>query len=144
MTSKDCGDDIKRISEAMDVLAKLVLEQRKENGSLQLEYQRKIDALDKLITTILRLPEGSGQWEVDKLKLARSLRDGVEIIEKPDKLNAGNGKFALIPVVDRSNTLAKQSSRKKKNRIACSFCNETGHTRAKCPKRLVYVPQRDA
>ncbi|QLL32713.1 hypothetical protein HG536_0D02350 [Torulaspora globosa] len=147
MTTKDCGDDIRRLSEAMDVLAKLVLEQRKEGGSLQLEYQRKIDALDKLINMILRLPKKDGElgdWEVDKMHLAGMLRDGIEIIERPDKKRACNRKYALVPVIERSSTVGKPLAKKKKNKIACSFCSEIGHTRAKCPKRIVYVSQRDS
>lgn len=146
MTAKDCGDDIRRLSEAMDVLAKLVLEQRKEGGSLQLEYQRKIDGLDRFINMILQLRREDGEfgeWEVDKMHFARMLRDGIEIIERPDKKRTCNRKYALVPVVERSNAVGKPG-KKKKNKIACSFCSEIGHTRAKCPKRMVYVPQRDS
>ncbi|QLQ79588.1 hypothetical protein HG537_0C02350 [Torulaspora globosa] len=147
MATKDCGDDIRRLSEAMDVLAKLVLEQRQEGGSLQLEYQRKIDALDRFINMILRLPKKDGEigdWELDKMHFAGMLRDGIEIIERPDKKLACNRKYALVPVVERSNAAGKSTGKKKKNKIACSFCSEIGHTRAKCPKRIVYVPQRDS
>lgn len=143
MASEDCADDIRKISHAMDVLAKLVLEQRKDGGSLQLEYQRKIDALDKLISTILRTSKENGpegDWQVDKVQLAASLRDGVEIMERPDELLGCSRKYVLVPVSDPAKAMSK-SNRKKKNRIACSFCNEVGHTRAKCAKRLVHVPQ---
>lgn len=79
-----------------------------------------------------------------KLALDRILRTGVEIIE-----GKGKQRYALIPVMNDCTkdkitdkdpdipVTSKNTKKKKKNKIACSYCHEIGHTRAKCEKRLL-------
>lgn len=143
MTNKDSADDIRRISQAMDVLAKLVLEKRKDDGALQLEYKKKLDELDKLIGLILGLSNGNaeGEYAIDRSQIDRFLVGGVDIVERPDPQSQESRKYALVPIVENSNKVKKK---RKKNKIACSFCHEIGHTRAKCETRLIYTAPKDS
>lgn len=133
--SRNCADDIRKISQAMDVLAKLVLEKRQEDGSLQLEYKKKLNELDKCIRMIVGIT--GNEYSIDRNYIDRVLGSGVEIIERQDSRTQELRKFALIPIVE-STTKPKK---KKKNRIPCSFCHEVGHTRAKCEAKLMYTPK---
>jgi len=137
--SKNSGDDIKRVSDAMDVLAKLIIQRRKDNNQVKIDYEKKLQEVDKLINMILALNrKDESRYSVDTTELDKILNDGVEIIEKGENKQ----KYALIPIVEiqpivQTNTIDDFSLKKKKNKINCSYCKETGHTRAACPKRLL-------
>ncbi|CAB4252401.1 similar to Saccharomyces cerevisiae YER137C Putative protein of unknown function [Maudiozyma barnettii] len=139
--SKNSGDDIKRVSDAMDVLAKLIIQRRKDNNQVKIDYEKKLQEVDKLINMILALNrKDESRYSVDTTELDKILNDGVEIIEKGENKQ----KYALIPIVEiqpivQTNTIDDFSlkKKKKKNKINCSYCKETGHTRAACPKRLL-------
>lgn len=141
--SNDYENDIRRLSQAMDVLARLVLEKKNDNGTLQLEYKKKLDELDKVIGLLLGISKNNtnGDYTIDRNRIDRMLRDGIEIMEKKDPQSNGVKKYALIPIID-SPTQRRKS--RKKNKIACSFCHEIGHTRAKCENRLIYTPPKDS
>lgn len=149
------NDDFKRISDAMDVLAKLIIQKRQDGTQLQVEYQHKLNQLNKLINLILQLSnsklcdEEKSSLQVDESRLDEILRTGIEIIEKKDEDDHHrNGKYALIPVMEQDVVtseqplMEKKKKKKKKNKICCSFCNEVGHTRAKCEKRMLH-PKND-
>lgn len=148
-------DDFKRISDAMDVLAKLIIEKRQDGTQLQVEYQHKLKQLNKVISLILGVSnsklsdQGRSSLQVDEPRLDEILRTGVEIIEKDDIDGSHpGGKYALIPVIEQDVVnseqplVEKKKKKKKKNKIPCSFCNEIGHTRAKCGKRILH-PKND-
>lgn len=147
-SQKERADDVQRISQAMDVLAKLILEKQKDGTVLLIEYQRKMKQLDRLINMILNLSQRdqNQQLVVDTNYLDKVLRDGVEVIVRTDEQNQIK-KYALIPVIEQSGggnaPSTSKSKKKKKNKIPCSFCHEIGHTRAKCEKRLLH-PKEDS
>ncbi|CAR29455.1 hypothetical protein ZYGR_0AD01370 [Zygosaccharomyces rouxii] len=111
-----------RVSQALDNLAKTILEQRDSSS-----YNEKLRRLEALINMILQTDSNGSK--MDTTKLDSILReDDIEIIEK------NHQRYALIPVIPlRSTTVSKN---KKKNKIRCSYCNEMGHTRANCEKKL--------
>ncbi|EJS43957.1 YER137C [Saccharomyces arboricola H-6] len=137
-------DDIIRLSRAMDALAKLIISKQKDGFQLQVEYKHKLEELEKVINLLLGLNNGSGSSVTDTNALDSILRNGIEIVEKD------NQEYALIPIkrkdADGSTNTAgeitsKRSSKKKKNRIKCSFCHNPGHTRAHCIVKLTLPPK---
>ncbi|GAV55747.1 hypothetical protein ZYGR_0AY01390 [Zygosaccharomyces rouxii] len=111
-----------RVSQALDKLAKTILEQKDSSS-----YNEKLRRLEELINTILQI--NSNGSKMDTAKLDSLLRDDdIEIIEK------NHQQYALIPVIPPRSAAA--SKHKKRNKIRCSYCNETGHTRANCEKRF--------
>ncbi|KAL3233001.1 hypothetical protein RNJ44_04917 [Nakaseomyces bracarensis] len=71
-------------------------------------------------------------------KLEQDVKNLSEAMDKIAKLiiakrNESNNETP--PVVAISDP-EKKKKKKKKNKIHCSFCNEIGHTRARCPKKL--------
>lgn len=138
---KKTAEDIQRISHAMDMMAKLILQKREGDAQVKLEYQKKLEQVNTLINMLLALNEQkNGPTVVDESSLDKLLRDGVDIIEKGE--GESKQRYALIPVkpTDTKNVATASTSKnkkKKKNKIHCSYCNETGHTRAACPTRLL-------
>ncbi|CAL9734364.1 hypothetical protein MOSE0_E04302 [Monosporozyma servazzii] len=150
------NNDILRISQAMDAMAKLIIEKRKQAGlnnnnntttEKKTEYDMKLKKLNDLINMILNLNNNdtnnnnSNQIPhiMDETKLDELLRDEIEFIEREGQ------SYALIPVKmnDQTtnndiidNATIKKNKKKKKNKILCSFCHEPGHTRAHCEQRL--------
>lgn len=139
--------NITKVSQSMDVLARAILEKQRHDQQLKVEYERKLNELTQLIDIVLKLQkptDGTGH-SVDTALLDKILEQGLEIVEK------NNSKYVLIPIAEdekkdvdtdgivdteTSNTKPKRN-RKKKNKIPCSYCHEIGHTRAKCEKRLL-------
>ncbi|CAL9728731.1 hypothetical protein MOUN0_E04478 [Monosporozyma unispora] len=144
-------NDIVKLSHAMDVMAKIILEKRKQSNlnnvkmTNTMEYDTKLKNLNDLINMILRLNSDKNENNniVDTTKLDILLRNKVDIIEKDGQ------SYALIPIkkedtpvtINNINNIKKKSNKKKKNKILCSFCHEPGHTRAHCEKRLYSIPQ---
>lgn len=111
-----------RVSQALDNLAKTILEQKDSSS-----YNEKLRRLEELINMILQIKSNGSK--MDTTKLDSILRDkDIEIVEK------NHQRYALIPVIPLRQATAGKN--KKKNKIRCSFCNETGHTRANCERRL--------
>lgn len=147
--SRKTEEDIKKLSQAMDALAKLFIEKRQDGTQLQLEYQHKLEKLNSFVTMMLGMNEtetGIG-YELDSKQLEVLLRNDIEIIEKETRAADPNNpnqlqKYALIPIAfppsNKNNINSNKRKKKKKNKIACSFCNEPGHTRAKCEKKLLH------
>ncbi|QHS72924.1 uncharacterized protein SPAR_E02130 [Saccharomyces paradoxus] len=136
-------NDIVRLSQAMDALAKLIISKQKDGSQLQVEYEHKLKELEKFINLLLGLHESTGGSVMNTSVLDKVLRNGIEILEKDDQ------KYALIPVKARTEgdtthiiqgATSKKSSKKKKNKIKCSFCQQVGHTRARCGVRLTVPP----
>ncbi|CAI4060610.1 hypothetical protein SKDZ_05G2160 [Saccharomyces kudriavzevii ZP591] len=143
-TPNKSGDDIVRLSQAMDALAKLIISKQKDGSQLQVEYTHKLKELENVINLLLGLNEGTGDSVMDTGALDVILRNSIEVLEKGDQ------KYALIPIKPREgggstraawNATTKKSSNKKKNRIKCSFCHQPGHTRAHCEVRLAIPPK---
>ncbi|CCF57269.1 hypothetical protein KAFR_0C02760 [Kazachstania africana CBS 2517] len=141
--------DITKISQAMDILARLILEKQKDGTQLKMEYEHKLKELNNLINLILNLgktsvDDSNPKLKVDCNELDKLLRNRIEIVEKDDKK-----RYALIPVSEaneedsmkESITSPKDSKKKKKkkNKILCSYCHESGHTRASCEKKLLNI-----
>lgn len=144
------NNDILRISHAMDAMAKLIIEKRKQAGinntmtENKTEYDTKLKNLNDLLNMILNLNNtNSGDDQishiVDETKLDVLLRNKIDFIEREGQ------EYALIPVTKKNQTVnndtidistIKKSKKKKKNKILCSFCHEPGHTRAHCEQRL--------
>ncbi|QLG71086.1 hypothetical protein HG535_0B01240 [Zygotorulaspora mrakii] len=144
---RNAEEDIRKISQAMDALAKLIIEKRQDGTQLQLEYQHKLERLNQVIELILgmRHNESETRYELDANHLDRLLRGNIEIVEKTVETLSTNSQaqaesYALIPIVKKSHASETSIHRKKKkkNKICCSFCNEPGHTRAKCEKKLLF------
>ncbi|SMN18487.1 similar to Saccharomyces cerevisiae YER137C Putative protein of unknown function [Maudiozyma saulgeensis] len=139
--SNKSGDEIKRVSDAMDVLAKIIIQRRKDNNQVKVDYEKKLHEVEKLINMILALNQkDENGFSADTTELDRILNNGVEIIENGERKQ----KYALIPIVKTESTIhhntiddLSNKKKKKKNKINCSYCKETGHTRAACPKRLL-------
>ena len=151
-------NDIIRISHAMDVLADLFRKQRQDGEQIKIEYERRLEEVNKVINILLSLKrstqqqageEGTNNMMVDSDALDSILNNGIEIMERED-----GKKFALIPVVEEKpvypptagqgsnaqqnrHTSQTGGRRQKKNKIRCSYCNEIGHTRAHCERRLL-------
>lgn len=139
--------NITKVSQSMDVLARAILEKQRHDQQLKVEYERKLNELTQLIDIVLKLqkPTDGAGHSVDTALLDKILEQGLEIVEKD------NAKYVLIPIaedekkdVDTDGTVDTETSstkpkrnRKKKNKISCSYCHEIGHTRAKCEKRLL-------
>lgn len=136
--------DITRVSEAMDTLAKKILERRQQVRSpKEQEYERKVEHLEQVLDAVLRLQNrpDNAQYELDRKELDSTLENGLQMLERDGR------KYLLVPLtecpekVDEGNidsdTQKKKSRKKKKNKIPCSFCHQTGHTRAHCQKRLL-------
>mgnify|MGYP003365751764 CR=1 FL=1 len=137
-TPNNNGEEIKRVSDTMDILAKLIIQRRQISTQTKLDYDKKLQEVDKLINMILALNRKDDmQQVVDTTALDKILNDGVEIIERDN--DGIKQKFALIPICDHneSDEITISKKKKKKNKINCSYCKETGHTRAACPKRLM-------
>lgn len=137
--SEKTEEDIKKISNAMDILANLLLQKRQSDTQAKIEYQNKLNELNKLINMILALNQkNNDSYEINETELDRLLRNGLEIIEKGEDKQ----KYALIPIIESNKDKnipesLKKKKKKKKNKINCSYCNEIGHTRANCPKKLL-------
>lgn len=148
------NNDIIKISNALDSIAKLIIARRKQtetiNKDIETEYNNRLRHLNTLINLILKLNENDQSninTIVDTTKLDALLKDKIDIIEKDGQ------SFALIPVKNEyttgnnvyddtlvdENKLKKKTRKKKKNKIPCSFCNQPGHTRAHCDKRLYNI-----
>ena len=136
-------NDIVRLSQAMDALAKLIISKQKDGSQLQVEYEHKLKELEKFINLLLGLHESTGGSVMNTSVLDKVLRNGIEILEKDDQ------KYALIPVKARTEgdtthiiqgATSKKSSKKKKNKIKCSFCQQVGHTRAVSYTHLIRKP----
>lgn len=76
-------------------------------------------------------------------KLEQDVRNLSEAMDKIAKLiiakrGQANGETNNDKIINEINdsSMDKKKKKKKKNKIHCSFCNEVGHTRAKCPKKL--------
>lgn len=116
------SDEILRASQAMENLAKTVLE--KQNA---VSLDEKMRRLDELINMVLQINDCHAK--VDTAKLGHSLlRQGVEVVEK------NHQKYALIPVMPLQQQHAPATRRQSK--LQCSYCRQVGHTRAHCEKRL--------
>ena len=145
-SSNKTENDIVRLSQAMDVLAKLIISKQKDGSQLQVEYEHKLKELEKFINLLLGLHESTVGSIMNTSVLDMVLRNGIEIMEKDDQ------KYALIPIkakeeADKTTSTiqgvtCKKSSKKKKNKIKCSFCHEAGHTRAHCGARLTVIPKK--
>ncbi|CAI4038608.1 hypothetical protein SMKI_05G2190 [Saccharomyces mikatae IFO 1815] len=142
--SKRTENDIIRLSQAMDSLAKLIISKRKDGSQLQVEYNRKLKELENFINLLLGLNENTGSNVMNTSVLDVILRNGIDILEKDDQ------KYALIPIIPKTEVDAinnaqvatsKRSGKKKKNKIKCSFCHQVGHTRARCDVRLTVLPK---
>ena len=142
MATKQTEEDIRNLSKAMDHIARLIIQNKQSDTQLQSQYESRLKEVNKLINMILRLsaplyPSDDG-LQLDQTKLDGLLNNGIEIIERDN-----NEKFMLLPVTnivvgDASvGKEAKKKPKKKKNKIPCSYCNEIGHTRSKCPKKLL-------
>lgn len=139
-TSNKDGEEIKRVSDTMDILAKLIIQRRQISTQSHNDYDKKLHEVDKLINMILALNHRDTETQqiVDTNALDKILNEGVEIIERDN--NGKLQKFALIPICDPNEPngeITTTKKKKKKNKINCSYCKETGHTRAACPKRLL-------
>lgn len=138
---KKTEEDIQRISYAMDMMAKLILQKREGDAQLKAEYQKKLEQVNTLINMLLALNDRkTGPMVVDESALDKLLKNGVDFIEKDEA--GGKQRYALIPVMpgnteNSNSTSINKKKKKKKNKIHCSYCNETGHTRAACPTRLL-------
>ncbi|SCV04020.1 LAMI_0H12794g1_1 [Lachancea mirantina] len=148
-------EDTVQISQAMDALAKTILarrlQQQKDGESDPQQRWRDLKgALDPILA--LQRDEAGNTVEMDSVPLTSSPSPRLELLER-------NGqKFALVPVKRVSNGYSQasrsgatattspspgwpaapaKSKKKKKNKIPCSYCHETGHTRAHCENRLL-------
>lgn len=140
-------EDIRKVSAAMDMLAKLIIQKQQDGTQLKIEYQHKLKELNNLINLLLNIntqiseknPE-MVEYNVNETELDRILRNGINIEER-------NGQeYALIPVkrqgrieqvLTDSAAVTAKKKKKKKNKISCSYCHEQGHTRAHCQKKLL-------
>lgn len=145
------NNDIVKISQAMDAIAKLIIEKRKDKQQQDTnkdEYQVKLNNLTNLLNMILRLNTEDHTINkdnniVDITRLDTLLKDKIDIIDKDGQ------EFALIPIVRGQNpdtfdgtdkpSPKKKNKKKKKNKILCSFCHQPGHTRAHCEKKLYNI-----
>lgn len=137
-------DDIVRLSQAMDALAKLIISKQKDGSQLQVEYKHKLKELEKVINLVLSLNDSAGTSVMDANGLDTMLRNGIEVLERDDR------RYALIPIKPKEegdstdtprDAASKKSNKKKKNKIKCSFCHQPGHTRARCETRLAQPPK---
>ena len=146
------NNDILKLSKTLDSIAKVILAERKQTETiskdLENEYSNKLKNLNTLINLILKLNDTDDSKVspiVDTTRLDVLLKDKIDIIEKDGQ------SYALIPIKnevssdDNYNDIItdtsekKKKKKKKKNKILCSFCNQPGHTRAHCDKRLYNV-----
>ena len=91
-SSNKTENDIVRLSQAMDVLAKLIISKQKDGSQLQVEYEHKLKELEKFINLLLGLHESTVGSIMNTSVLDMVLRNGIEIMEKDDQ------KYALIPI----------------------------------------------
>lgn len=118
------NNDIIKISNALDSIAKLIIARRKQtetiNKDIETEYNNRLRHLNTLINLILKLNENDQSninTIVDTTKLDALLKDKIDIIEKDGQ------SFALIPVKNEyttgnnvyDDTLVDENKLKKKN-----------------------------
>ncbi|AMD21901.1 HFR046Cp [Eremothecium sinecaudum] len=113
---------------SMEVLMRVLTDRQQHAQKIKEEYQRKLAELTELMNALFddRL---QGKAKLDTETLNEKLKTDIDIIERDGK------RYALIPI-----TSTKQQRKSHKTvKIACSYCKELGHTRAKCEKRLLNV-----
>ncbi|EDO19458.1 hypothetical protein Kpol_1002p107 [Vanderwaltozyma polyspora DSM 70294] len=142
MTSSNTGDDLIKLSLAMDQIAKLILEKKQSIDNNDEISHKNLETFINLSNELFK----GNKVILDKGKIEKILikdKNKFDIIE-----NDKHEKFILLPVIDDNveivdkdinddSKLTTKKKKKKKNKIACSFCNEIGHTRANCQKRLM-------
>ncbi|CAX39991.1 conserved hypothetical protein [Candida dubliniensis CD36] len=141
---------ILELSKEIDKLAKIINEKNKELETLQRNYDSKLHMINKYIETIS--PSSTGT--IPEEQLINAISKPIECPHCHEKLwdNQEKSTFLLIPkqkIDTKFDTIATQdeqpqpptittssNKQKKKTNIVCSYCKMTGHTRAKCRKRL--------
>ncbi|CCE64225.1 hypothetical protein TPHA_0H00140 [Tetrapisispora phaffii CBS 4417] len=138
------NDDIVKFSYAMDQIAKLIAQNKKQSSVANSEYEKKMKELDKLINLLLGLSKSTSSkgYSLNTSKLDEILKEGFEVVTK-----GNDEKYIMLPIqeepqgpledIKKGEVHIKKSKNKKKNKIRCSYCNETGHTRAKCEMKLM-------
>ena len=137
----------------IDKLAKIINEKNKELETLQKNYDSKLHTINKYIESISPSTTGT----VPEEQLINAISKPIECPHCHQKLwdNQEKSTFLLIPkqkidtkfdttvaVRDEQpqpqqlTTSTTSNKQKKKTNIVCSYCKMTGHTRAKCYKRL--------
>lgn len=80
---------------------------------------------------------GKNELEEDVRKLSEAMDQiaklviATGVVKKPQDGSQGPQGPQVQPQMQ-----TPKKKKKKKNKIHCSYCNEVGHTRARCPKKL--------
>ncbi|KAI5954506.1 hypothetical protein KGF54_002281 [Candida jiufengensis] len=142
------------LSKEVDNLAKIIINKNAELEQLKKRYDSKIKIINDYISKIR--PESVNEEQISDEQFVNLLNKDVKCTQCGHQLNnKEEDEFLLIPKNQiqyllpqgqlHTQPILKQdpnpikpieSKSKKKNHIICSFCKESGHTRAKCHKKL--------
>ncbi|KAI5962219.1 uncharacterized protein KGF55_003295 [Candida pseudojiufengensis] len=149
------------LSREVDNLAKIIINKNTELEQLKRGYDLKIKTINDYIAKFQA--ESKDKERISDEHFHKLLQNKVECPKCGSNLNDGEEEFILIPksqipyllpesqtqnkpIVptkiqpNLSSTPSHESKSKKKTHIICSFCKESGHTRARCHKKLGIQP----
>lgn len=135
---------IVELQKTVETLAQLITQKNQELEQLKLDYDAKLKQINNYISVFS--PDG---LPIDDTKL-------IDIIGQPVKCNncehivwdiKQNTDFLIVPKnsirylqnpqpVPKKEPFQYQTKSHSKSKKTCSYCNETGHLRARCFKRL--------
>ncbi|SCU81576.1 LAFA_0C05908g1_1 [Lachancea sp. 'fantastica'] len=150
LPSMSTSADPKQISEAVDALARSILAQRVSKHQNKPERLRKLESLKQQFDALLQADResrpSSSSVATSPLRLDAAQLD-IELQQGLKTVAVDGTQYVLLPLLqgigsqtptEASSESAKPATtkkKKKKNKISCSYCNTTGHTRANCDRK---------
>lgn len=150
--------DAAQISQAVDTLARSILAKRVKDHENKPERLRKLDQLKQQFDALMQAHQAcqdAGQLPpltLNARQLDKDLSTGLEIVERHGQ------SYVLLPLVGSLRVATREAQQtqatgeasnaspagkpgnnktKKKNKIPCSYCHKSGHTRAHCQEKLL-------
>ncbi|CUS21205.1 LAQU0S02e08438g1_1 [Lachancea quebecensis] len=142
------AQDPEQVSRAVDALARSILAKRIEEHKSKSGRMRQLELLKQHFDALMLAHQAQQEPEphaplLDAAQLDQELKQGLEVVEREGR------SYVLLPLAAKPKaapattpaagaaSAAPKHTKKKKNKILCSYCREAGHVRARCEKRLL-------
>lgn len=159
MSNNELERQIKELNNKIAELALIVSLKTKEMDNIEKRYSERIDVLNSYLARVrseLRIQSQEGHIDdiafIDKLRSTSLSDDNVDYVlipTKPVKMTVSKHTKSERTSTELQATrdiaterthkvVSNETTRNRKKKISCSYCNEKGHKRSQCPKILYH------